>query len=107
MSAACQSETLAHFIEITDQDADTFAKDFAAQSAQRNLRILGVFARLVLRDGKPHYLSLIPRAWGNLMHDLEHEGLKELKRAVADLLPTPTADHLSRLEAQCAHLQTP
>lgn len=30
-------------------------------SLQRNLRILGVFARLNLRDGKAHYLDHIPR----------------------------------------------
>ena len=30
-------------------------------SLQRNLRILGVFARLALRDNKQHYLDHIPR----------------------------------------------
>ena len=31
--------------------------------AQRNTKILGIFARLAKRDGKPHYLRHIPRIW--------------------------------------------
>ena len=107
VSPTCKSEAFAHFIALTDQDSASFARDYAAQSAQRNLRILGVFARLALRDGKPHYLPLLPRVWANLLRDLEEEDLAELKRAVIDLLPPPTEDHITRLEAQCAQPPTP
>lgn len=31
---------------------------------QRNLKIVGIFARLCYRDRKPQYLDLIPRFWG-------------------------------------------
>jgi len=47
------------------------AHDFAAfhrayewMGLQRNLRILGVFVRLYLRDGKPGYLAHLPRVLG-------------------------------------------
>lgn len=38
-----------------------FHRHYEAMSLQRNLRILGVFARLALRDNKTHYLDHIPR----------------------------------------------
>lgn len=38
-----------------------FHRHYEAMSLQRNLRILGVFARLALRDNKQHYLDHIPR----------------------------------------------
>lgn len=38
-----------------------FHRNYEAMSLQRNLRILGVFARLALRDNKKHYLDHIPR----------------------------------------------
>ncbi|NLY63521.1 MAG: phosphotransferase [Alcaligenaceae bacterium] len=38
-----------------------FHIDYEYMGLQRNLRILGVFARLSIRDGKNHYLQHIPR----------------------------------------------
>ena len=35
----------------------------ATLSAQRNLKILGLFTRLCRRDGKPRYLAYLPRVW--------------------------------------------
>ena len=37
---------------------------------QRNLKILGIFARLTLRDAKPRYLTLMPRFLGHLREGL-------------------------------------
>jgi hypothetical protein len=42
-------------------DFADFHRHYEWMSLQRNLRILGVFARLSLRDGKHHYLDHIPR----------------------------------------------
>ena len=42
-------------------DAAGFAELYAIMSAQRNTKLLGIFARLNLRDGKPHYLRHQPR----------------------------------------------
>ncbi|MEM1064339.1 MAG: phosphotransferase [Pseudomonadota bacterium] len=68
---------------------------------QRNLRILGVFARLCLRDGKANYVDLIPRVWGHLERGAEATGLT----ALLNMLPEPTADHLDHLRARCGTLQ--
>ncbi len=53
---------------------------YAALGAQRNTKILGIFARLARRDGKPQYLRHIPRIWGYLARDLAHPGLAGLAR---------------------------
>ncbi|ARP91585.1 aminoglycoside phosphotransferase [Bordetella genomosp. 9] len=44
-----------------DADFADFHRAYEWMSLQRNLRILGVFARLHHRDGKPGYLGHIPR----------------------------------------------
>ena len=40
-----------------------FKNDFEILSILRNLKIIGIFARLAIRDGKKDYLKLIPYAW--------------------------------------------
>ncbi len=40
-----------------------FNHDFEVLSVLRNLKIIGIFTRLALRDGKKNYLKLIPNAW--------------------------------------------
>ena len=37
--------------------------DFEILSVLRNLKIIGIFTRLAIRDGKSNYLKLIPYAW--------------------------------------------
>ena len=40
-----------------------FKNDFEILSVLRNLKIIGIFTRLSIRDNKNHYLKLIPYAW--------------------------------------------
>ncbi|HEU0059500.1 MAG TPA: tRNA (adenosine(37)-N6)-threonylcarbamoyltransferase complex ATPase subunit type 1 TsaE [Hyphomicrobiaceae bacterium] len=51
-------------------DRRTFAAAYAMFGAQRNTRLLGLWVRLLRRDGKPHYLQHIPRTWGYLDRNL-------------------------------------
>lgn len=90
---------LDHYIAATGAEADAFTTAFHWLGAQRNLRILGVFARLSLRDGKPHYVALIPRVWAHLQTDLHHPALARMAALVDDALPPPTPAHLSRLRS--------
>ncbi|MGE0724035.1 MAG: aminoglycoside phosphotransferase family protein [Alphaproteobacteria bacterium] len=57
------------------RDAGAFDHAYAVLGAQRNCRIVGVFARLDRRDGKPHYLRHLPRLWRLIAHDLRHPAL--------------------------------
>ena len=40
-----------------------FKNDFEILSVLRNLKIIGIFTRLAIRDGKVKYIKLIPHAW--------------------------------------------
>ena len=40
-----------------------FKNDFEILSILRNLKIIGIFTRLAVRDGKKSYLKLIPYTW--------------------------------------------
>ena len=44
-------------------DLHKFKNDFEILSILRNLKILGIFTRLAVRDGKMNYLKMIPYTW--------------------------------------------
>jgi N-acetylmuramate 1-kinase len=71
--------TTAHYLMATGADEQRFRAQMAVMAAQRNAKIAGIFARLYKRDGKPRYLSYLPRVWGYLNRDLEHPALARLK----------------------------
>jgi aminoglycoside/choline kinase family phosphotransferase len=60
-----------------DEEAFRFAA--ALLAAQRNTKIVGIFARLWKRDGKLRYTKFLPRMWGYLARDLSHPALGALK----------------------------
>ena len=60
-------------------DEAQFRAEAAVLAAQRNAKIIGIFARLWRRDGKPRYLGYIPRVWGYMERDLAHPALAKLK----------------------------
>lgn len=82
-----------------DLDPQGFRLAYAALGAQRNLKIVGIFARLSLRDGKPRYVDLIPRVWSHLERDLAHPALAELRNLVERHLPPPEPRVRARLAA--------
>jgi aminoglycoside/choline kinase family phosphotransferase len=67
------------YLAATGADEDATRAQMAVMAAQRNAKIAGIFARLHKRDGKPRYLSYLPRVWGYLNKDLEHPALAPLK----------------------------
>jgi len=104
VSPATEQAMLARYIAVTGRDDAAFRAAYHLLGAQRNLRILGVFARLCLRDGKPHYIDLIPRVWALLQRDLDHPRLAPLRAPLARALPQPTSENLTRLKEKCASL---
>ncbi len=70
-------------------DAAGFAELYAIMSAQRNTRLLGTFARLNRRDGKPQYLRHQPRIWTYLSRSLAHPALSRLKEWYSANVPSP------------------
>jgi aminoglycoside/choline kinase family phosphotransferase len=70
-------------------DPAGFAELYAIMSAQRNTRLLGTFARLNRRDGKPHYLRHQPRIWTYLNRSLAHPALSDFRQWYAANVPPP------------------
>ena len=54
--------------EDWSQDFGAFYRAVEWMGLQRHLKILGIFARLTLRDGKPRYLADAPRFIGYIRH---------------------------------------
>ena len=80
-----EAAALARYFAARPQvDAATFMDDFHALGAANIVRILGIFARLVARDGKPRYRAFMPRLW------------RYLDRCLADPAPAGLADWLAR-----------
>ncbi len=63
-------------------DPAHFRLTAAVLAAQRNAKIIGIFARLFKRDNKPRYLAHLPRVWRYMEGDLQHPALAKLKIVV-------------------------
>ncbi|MDV7141298.1 phosphotransferase [Tropicimonas sp. TH_r6] len=107
VSEETRAATLSHFAEVGGHDPDALALACATLGAQRNLRILGVFARLCLHFGKAQYIDLIPRVWQHLQRDLSHPDLAGLAAFVSETLPDPSPDRLNRIKEKCGTCLTP
>jgi aminoglycoside/choline kinase family phosphotransferase len=70
-------------------DPAAFAESYAIMSAQRNTRLLGTFARLNRRDGKPQYLRHQPRIWTYLTRSLAHPALAGMRGWYETHVPPP------------------
>ena len=79
--------------DTPDFDVTEFARSYAIMGAQRATKILGIFARLDRRDGKPQYLAHLPRVERYLAKDLAHPDLALLRAWYAEYLPRAIASH--------------
>lgn len=69
-------------------DAAAFLKDFYLMGMQRQLKVVGIFCRLWLRDGKAGYIKDIPRTFGYLQRAaLRYPEFAQFSRALAALEP--------------------
>lgn len=72
-----EQKMLAHYTKLSGLNLDV---SYAIMGAQRHTRILGTFARLAVRDNKPHYLDWVPKEWQYLKQNLAHPVLAPLKK---------------------------
>ncbi|MFT3975134.1 MAG: phosphotransferase [Amaricoccus sp.] len=89
----------ARYIDRTGADRESFTAAARVLSAQRNMKIMGLFTRLCRRDGKARYVDLLPRVWGYLAADLAHPGLAPLAAFVGRHLPAPEPGVRARIAA--------
>ena len=92
------------YVDATGVDADRFDIAYACLGMQRNMRILGVFARLSMAYGKPHYVDLIPRVWDHLMTALAHPALGAVAATINGVLPEPDDTVRATLRDKCGSM---
>lgn len=81
VSKKCRDEMFDYYIKQAKNNdknfnEEKFKTDYEILSLQRNIRILGVFARLAYRDSKVSYLNLLPRVKEHVMVRLESKNLQ-------------------------------
>jgi hypothetical protein len=85
----------AHYVNLRHAqgpfDEVEFAQAYAILGAQRATKILGIFARLNMRDGKPQYLQHMPRVSRYLARNLQHPSLAEVKAWFEKQMPAALA----------------
>ena len=81
LEKAIISQYLEALAEIGDPiDQLQFDYEYALMGAQRACKLLGIFVRLDIRDGKDGYRKLIPGIRDNLKRNLQHPQLSKLQK---------------------------
>ena len=97
VSPETESATIRHYLGRSGTDEESFKTAYTVLGVQRNLRILGVFARLATDYGKPHYVDLIPGVWTHVVRGLQHPSLTQLADILIPALPKPSPENLQIL----------
>lgn len=70
-----------------DLDGDRFAAALDVLGAIRHARVLGIFTRIALREGRRHYLGHLPRVWRLLEGRLARPALAPVRAWFDALIP--------------------
>ena len=79
---------LKRYLACSHDNKTAFETAFAAFSAQRNLRILGIFTRSA-EQGKPHHLPKLPRVYRYFSEALQHPIFEDVYSETLAALPRP------------------
>ena len=99
---AMEAAMINRYLAQNPQDEDAFRAAYAILGVQRNLRIVGAFAKLCTVLGKPRYINLIPRVWEFVERNLAHPALAPVAGHIRNTLPFPTPEALALLKSKCA-----
>jgi len=81
VSGELEAEALHRYFSLAAvADRAAFLRSYAGLAALNEARILGVFARLIVRDAKPRYAAFMPRMWRHLNANLSKPGLEGVAR---------------------------
>ncbi len=87
VSPAARAAAVRSYLDATGGSEADFSHQLAVAGAINILRILGVFARLVARDGRPRYRTFMPRMWGHLAETMAHPAAADMAGALDSILP--------------------
>lgn len=87
VSEAAAEAAIARYLDLTGKSREAFDERLAIIGALNALRIAGVFARLMIRDGKPRYGDFLPRQMALLARNLEHPSTADMRAFVKEATP--------------------
>lgn len=89
VSPALQAELLSAYADARGDgfDRNAFEAGVALMAMQRNTKLLGIFVRLSVRDGKHGYLAHLPRIEAYVRQCLQHPHLAPLRPFYQHILP--------------------
>ena len=99
---AIETAMITRYLSQNPQSETDFRTAYATLGLQRNLRIVGAFAKLCIDLGKPKYVDLIPRVWEFIERNLAHPSLHPIADHIRMTLPRPTPDLLAQIKSQSA-----
>jgi aminoglycoside/choline kinase family phosphotransferase len=87
VSPAARASAIRAYLEATGGSREAFDERLSVLGAMNLMRIMGIFARLVVRDGKPRYDMFQPRVRALLADALAHPALAEARGFVESVAP--------------------
>lgn len=88
IAGALRGEMIRRYLDRAGvTDSQGFMAAFAILGAQRHARVVGLFIRLLRRDGKPTYLPHLPRVWRLLERSLQHDAMAPLRHWIDAHIP--------------------
>ncbi len=80
-----KEELLKYYINLTNEDYEMVLREINFFSLQRNLKILGIFNRLSIRDGKARYLEFLPATFNFIKSNLKSSLFFDMKKWIEEL----------------------
>ncbi len=68
-----------YYIQNSKCNEDDLLNDYKILSLQRNIKIIGIFARLAIRDNKKNYLNFLPKIINYVIIRLKDEIFSDLR----------------------------
>ncbi len=101
ISVATRDQVLQKFFKMKTQNLNYVQTEYALCVLMRNLRILGIFARLCARDGKPRYAAMMPRVWTHVSEALSDPQLNHFADRFQQACPFPDPDVVDSFATGC------
>ena len=80
-----KEELIKYYIKMTNENYDMVLREINFFSLQRNLKILGIFSRLSIRDGKKRYLKYFPATFNFIKSNLKSSLFFDMKKWIEEL----------------------
>lgn len=87
VSTAAREAALAAYLDGTGSSRERIETELAIIGTLNALRIAGLFARLIARDGKPRYRAFLQRQHALLARNLTHPAVRDMASYLREVAP--------------------